>query len=127
MFPDAAIKVAPRFKLGDAIRAPATAKKLYYQRAQREHVLTADEAAGCVVQFKIGSDGADRQNAVFNARLKQLGDGALADSKPLLLHKVARVSGDLVELVLKCGHLCSVIRSVNSAFRNRTPGRLLVA
>ena len=48
--------------------------------------------------------GADGEDAVFDAGGEELFDGALADGEALRLHEVAGVGGDLVELVLKCGH-----------------------
>ena len=99
-----AVEVAPRFKLGDAVRAPAAAEELDDHGAEGEHVLAADQAACGVVELEIGGDGADGENVIFNAGGEELFDGTLADGQALGLHQVAGIGGDLVELVLKCGH-----------------------
>ncbi len=101
---EGAVEIAPGFELGDAVGAPAAAEELDDEGAEGEHVGAADEAAGGVVEFELGGDGADGEDAVFNAGVEELGDGALADGQALLLHQVAGVGGDLVELVLKSGH-----------------------
>jgi hypothetical protein len=62
-----------------------------------------------VFEGELGGDGADGEDAVFNAGGEELGDGALADGQALGLHQVAGVGGDLVELVLQGGggHACA--------------------
>ena len=110
-----AVEVAPGFELGDAVGAPAAAKELDDQRAEGEQVGAADEAAGGVVEGELGGDGADGEDAVFDAGGEELGDGALADGQALGLHQVAGVGGDLVELVLKAS-----LRSVAGSYCFRT-------
>jgi len=99
-----AIEVAPGFKFGDAVRAPAAAKELDDQGAEGEHVRAADEATGSVVEGELGGDGANGEDAVFNAGGEELLDGALADGKAVGLNQLACVGGDFVELVLEGGH-----------------------
>ena len=99
-----AVEVAPGFELGDAVRAPAAAEKLDDQGAEGEQVFAADQAAGGVVEGELGGDGADGEDAVFDAGREEVGDGALADGKAVGLDQLACVGGDLVELVLKSGH-----------------------
>ena len=101
---EGAVEVAPGFELGDAVGAPAAAEELDDERAEGEQVGGADEAACGVVEFELGGGGADGEDAVFNAGGEELGDGALTDGQALLLHEVAGVGGDLVELVLESGH-----------------------
>ena len=101
---EGAVEVAPGFELGDAVGAPAAAEELDDEGAEGEQVGAADEAAGGVVEFEFGGDGADGENAAFNAGGEELGDGALADGQALGLDQVAGVGGDLVELILESGH-----------------------
>ena len=98
---DGAIKVAPGFKLSDAVRAPAAAEKLDDEGAEGEHVGAADEAACGVQELEFGGGGSDGENAAFNTGVEELGDCALADGQALGLDQVAGVGGDLVELVLE--------------------------
>ncbi len=69
-----------------------------------EQVGRADRAAGGVREGEFGSGGADGQDLFFDAGGEELVDGALADGHALGLDEVARVGGDLVELVLEGGH-----------------------
>ena len=99
------VEVAPGFQLGDAVGAPAATKEFDDQGAEGEHVRAADAAAGGVVEGKFGGDGADGEDAVFNAGGEELGDRALADGKAVGLDQLTGVGGDFVELVLKAsGH-----------------------
>ena len=96
-----AVEIAPGFELGDAVGAPAAAEEFDDQRPEGEQIGRADQAAGGVFERELGGDGADGEDAVFNAGGEELGDGALADGQALGLHQVAGVGGDLVELVLQ--------------------------
>jgi len=102
---ECSVEVAPGFKLGDAVGAPAATKELDDEwPAKGEHVVGADEAAGSVIESKVRGDCADGEDAVFNAGEEEICDSLLADGQALGLHEVAGVGGDLVELVLKgCG------------------------
>jgi len=101
---EGAVEIAPGFKLGDAVGAPAAAEEFDDERTESEEVGRADEAAGGVFEFELRGEGADGKDFFFDAGSEELGDGALADGKALLLDEVAGVGGDLVELVLKCRH-----------------------
>jgi len=101
---EGSVEIAPGFKLSDAVGAPASAEEFDDERTEGEEVGRANQAAGGVFEFELGGDGADGEDAVFNAGVEEIGDGALADGQALLLHQVAGVGGDLVELVLQgCG------------------------
>ena len=99
------VEVAPGLKLGDAVRAPATAEEIHDEGSESEQVGGADGAAGEVGQGEFGGGGADGEDAVFAAAAKELLDGALADREAFGLDQVTGLGGDFVELVLKVRHL----------------------
>ena len=111
-----AIEIAPGFKLGDAIGAPAAAKELDDQGAEGKQVRAADQAAGGVVEGKFGGDGAGREDTIFNAGGEELLDSALADGKTVGLNQLAGVGGDFVELVLESGHVCGPAATQRSGY-----------
>jgi len=102
-----AVEIAPGFEFGGAVGTPAAAEKLDDQGAEGEHVLTADQAAGGVVEGELGGEGADGEDFVLDARGEELGDGAFAHGEAFGLNQLAGVGGDLVELVLKASRHCS--------------------
>jgi len=96
------VEVAPGLEFGDAVRAPAPAKELDYQRAKGEQVRRADEATSCVVEGELRAS-APAAGCGPRCTGEKLRDGALAYGKTLGLHQLACVGGNLVELVLKGG------------------------
>ncbi len=100
----AGVEVAPGLELGDAVGAPAAAEEVEDERSEGEQVGGADGAAGGVVEGELGSGGADGEDFFLDAGGEELANGALADGHALGLDEVARVGGDLVELVLEGGH-----------------------
>ena len=102
---EGAVEVAPGFELGDAVGAPAAAEELDDQRTEGEQVFRAHQTAGSVFQGKLGGEGADGKNVLFDAGGEELGDCAFADGEAAGLDQLAGVGGDLVELVLEENHL----------------------
>ena len=82
---EAPIEVAPSFQLGHAIGAPASAKKLDDQGTEGEHIFRANQTAAGVVQSKLGSQSAGRENAILDAGGEELRDRALPDGQPVRL------------------------------------------
>ena len=103
-FAEGRVEVAPGLELRDAVGAPAAAKEVEDEWPEGKKIGRADGAAGGVREGEFGGDGADGEDFVFDAGGEELGDGALADGHALRLDEVARVLGDLVELVLEGGH-----------------------
>ena len=98
---DRTVEIAPGLKLCDTVGTPAAAEKFDDQGTKGKEIGAAHEAAGSVAEGEFWSGGPDGEDAVLNAGVEELGDGALTNGQALGLHQVARVRGDLVELVLK--------------------------
>jgi hypothetical protein len=67
-----------------------------------------------VLERELGRDRANGQNVFFDAAGEQLFNRALADGKPLRLHQLPGVGGDLVELVLQGSHFLAPVNVSNS-------------
>ena len=101
----ARIEIPPGFELRHAVRAPAAAKKLDDQRTKGQKIGAAHELIAGVLEREFGSLRAHGENAVFNAGSEKLFDGAFAYGQALRLDEGAGVGCDLIELVLKSGHI----------------------
>src|SRR5580658_8676914 len=98
------MQFAPRLEFGHAVRAPPPAKKLDHQRPEREQIGRPHQPPRRILQRKLGRRRTHRQNLLLDSGMKEFLDRALAHRHPLRLDEVARVGGNLVELVLERGH-----------------------
>jgi len=98
------VEIAPGLELGNAVGTPAAAKEFNHQGPKCEQIGGADEFAGRVLEGELGGGCADGEDIFFDAGLEELCDSALTHGEALGLNEGAGVGGDLVELVLKCGH-----------------------
>ena len=103
-FAEGGIEVAPGFKLGDAVGAPAAAEEIDDEGAEGEQIGGADGSAGEIGQGEGGRGGSDGEDAVLASGAEEFFDGALADGETLGLDQGTGLGGDLVELVLKVSH-----------------------
>ena len=94
--------VAPELQFRDTVRAPAAAKELDNQRAEREQIGGANRLSReRIGQGKLRHADASAKNTVFNAGGEELGGMLLRDCQALRLNQGARVLGNAVEFVLK--------------------------
>src|SRR6185437_5471030 len=98
---DFAMQIAPRFQLRDAIRAPASAEELDYQRAEREQIGGTDSLSGQRIgQRELGRGRANVQDPRLNTASEQFRTGALGDGETLGLNEGAGLLRDAIKFFL---------------------------
>lgn len=96
------LQALPGFQLGDTVRTPATAEEIDDQRTEGEKVVGADRLAGSrVLEAKGRSLRTDGEQAIFDARVEEIGDSLFGDGEAFRLDQGPGVLGNAIELVLQ--------------------------
>jgi hypothetical protein len=120
LFADGGEGGLPGFELGHAVRAPATAEEEDDERADAEEVCGVNEAGigrGCVGEgcgcgvgeIEGGGEGADGEDAIFDAGEEEGLHGFVRDGKTAGLDQGAGPGGDVVETGLEIGRMRHLI------------------